>query len=210
MKQYANSPIIQNLVDKIRQWYDAGLISDEFYNQIWNIDTAGTYGLDVWGRIVVIGRYLEIVDEIKAFGFENATEDWEPFDVEPFAPEEQTTSTFRLENDVYRKLILTKAMKNISSNSIPDINQILNLLFGEDKSAFVLDLGNMKMRYVFEFYLEAFERAIFQNENLVPRPCGVGVEMFEFPNNEFFGFYEMGDAAMPFDDGVFCDFEIGA
>lgn len=201
MKQYANSPIIQNLVDKIRQWYDSGLISDEFYNQIWNVDTAGTYGLDVWGRIVVIGRYLEVLEESDYFGFESPSISWEPFNQAPFKPKEQSTSTYRLENDAYRKLILTKAMKNISDNSIPGINHILQLLFG-DKSAFVLDLGNMKMRYVFEFYLKAFEKAIFQNETLIPRPCGVKVEVVEFPKNEFFGFNGMEDA-QPFNQGIF-------
>lgn len=203
MRQYGNSPIIRALVDYIRQYYNIDLAADQFYDKVWNIDTAGTYGLDVWGRIVVIDRYFTVPGQIEAFGHDTGVVDWAPFNVEPFAPVEQTTETYKLENDAYRVLILAKAMSNVFGRSCQEINRMLSLLFSGRGNAYALDLGSMRMRYVFEFYLEAFERAIVHDREIFARPAGVLVEIAEIPSNEFFGFSEANDGYLPFNEGVF-------
>ena len=188
MKQYANSPVIQSIREKFDSWYGVNMFED-FYNKVWNVDTATGWGLDVWGRIVVIGRYLNI-EGGEFFGYQTGAvpEDWKPYNNAPFYTGKKSTSTYRLADDAYRVLILAKAMKNISDLSCRDINQILQQLF--DGICYVNDLGNMQMRYVFEFDLTDWEIAIIKS-GILPRPCGVRAYVLQMPS-ETFGFYGTG------------------
>jgi len=69
--QYANSPIIMQLLDYFSQAVDANSAIDSWYDQLWNIETAEGYGLDVWGRIIGIGRVIS-VQETPYFSFANS------------------------------------------------------------------------------------------------------------------------------------------
>src|SRR6516225_10502511 len=71
--QYANSPVLVSWVDYFSQWIDANKNVDMFYDQLWNIQTAQGYGLDVWGRIVGLnpGRVLPVFPT-PFFGFSEA------------------------------------------------------------------------------------------------------------------------------------------
>lgn len=71
MKQYASSPVIQQLVAD-RATYFANDWQDDFYNNYWNVDTATGKGLDYWGRIVVVGRTVEVEYLPTTFGFYEA------------------------------------------------------------------------------------------------------------------------------------------
>lgn len=202
MKQYNNSPIIQQIIGFWQQYFCADT-EEDFYNLIWNIDTASSYGLDIWGRIVGIGRYLTIPGQVDAFGFDTGVSDWAPFDVAPFYPDEVSTDTYRLKDDAYRQLILAKAMSNIFGRSAKDINYMLTQLFKNRGAAYVLDLGSMQMRYVFEFFLEPYEYAIVAESGVFGRPAGVKTEILEAPDYTYFGFSEADDDYEPFNSGSF-------
>jgi len=60
ISQYANSPILTQLIANIDSYLDQTQNLDSFYDLIWNVDTAQGYGLDVWGRIVGVNRTLEV------------------------------------------------------------------------------------------------------------------------------------------------------
>ena len=68
LSQYANSPTIVQLVTNLNAYIDPTTNIDAFYDFVWNVDTAKGYGLDVWGRIVGVGRVLEIAT-VDYFGF---------------------------------------------------------------------------------------------------------------------------------------------
>lgn len=207
MKQYANSPVLQALVANLEAYFDPKVAIDTFYDQIWNIDTANSYGLDIWGRIVGIGRYLTIKRQDKNFGFHTANNSFTPFNVAPFRNGEPTTTTYRLNDEAYRKLILTKAFSNIVRPNAPTINRMLQYLF-DGRRCYVLDLGNMAMRYVFSFYLQPYEKAIIYS-NVLPRPSGVRREILEIPQPNVFGFHEAGPGFAPFNQGTFFKSEQG-
>ncbi len=57
LSQYANSPIIVGLLEGLEECLNPSTTIDAFYDDIFNVLTAKGYGLDVWGRIVGIGRY---------------------------------------------------------------------------------------------------------------------------------------------------------
>ena len=60
ISQYANSPRILALVQAFAAAVDPTRLIDAFVTNIWDIDTATSYGLDVWGRIINVRRGLYI------------------------------------------------------------------------------------------------------------------------------------------------------
>lgn len=175
MKQYEASPIINGLID-YRKGYFGGW-GNQFYDVVWNVDTAQGFGLDIWGRIVVIGRDLE-VQVGQYFGFDSEpTRSWQPFNQAPFYTGQKQTSTYRLADQAYRALILTKALTNISATDYKSLNRSLTNLFPGRGNAYVKKTGTMELQYVFEFYLEPWEISIIITDGILPRPAGVKVSV---------------------------------
>lgn len=131
ISQYANSDILTKLITNFAEYIDPTANFEQFFDLIWNVDTAIGYGLDVWGRIVGIGRYLQIPNSDIYFGFCEAHEpNYQGFDNGPFYFSHPLTTTYELSDSAYRKLIFAKALSNICDGSIPAINQLLINLFG--------------------------------------------------------------------------------
>lgn len=201
MKQYAASPAIQQLIAD-RDTYFPNSWQEDFYNNIWNVDTAGTLGLDIWGRIVVIGRNIQI-PVVDYFGFNTSPppQSWDPFGQESFYTGPTATTTFRLADPAYRVLILAKALSNIAKTDARSINRVIQQLFPGRGRAWVNDLGSMSMRFYFEFALEPWEVAVLTNGGVLPRPAGVGATIAQIPA-ETFGFFEAGADSEPFNQGT--------
>jgi hypothetical protein len=183
LAQYAGSPKLRGIIETFNETVDTGKFLDDFYDVLWNIETADTYGLDVWGKIVVVSRLLTVTPSEKFFGYDEATnttpviDDPQPFDQAPFYTGEQQTSTVSLTNDAYRKLIMLKAMANITDCTIPNMNKMLMYMFGSSGKAYVRNDGGMVMTYVFEFQLSTVELAIVQSSGALPSPAGVTVNI---------------------------------
>ena len=200
MKQYAASPVIQQLIAD-RDTYFPNSWQDQFYDNIWNIDTAQGIGLDIWGRIVVIGRNIQ-VPVVDYFGFTTTpTQSWDPFGQQSFYTGPTSTTTFALADNAYRVLILAKALANIAQTNARNLNRILQQLFPGRGRAWVNDLGSMAMRYNFEFALEPWEMAVLTTGGVLPRPAGVGVTIAQIPIDTF-GFFEAGADSQPFNQGT--------
>ena len=200
ISQYANSPQLVGLIEAMSEWIDPATDFQLFYDYVWNVDTAQGFGLDDWGKIVGVSRYLQ-VPETDYFGFSEALPGSLPFDEGVFFESGQT-STYRLTDSAYRTLILTKAMSNISAATIPAINALLQILFAGRGRCYANDLGGMAMRYTFEFDLTQYEFAIIAQSGAMPRPAGVKASMFNSAL-PLFGFAEAGPSAVPFGQGVF-------
>jgi hypothetical protein len=202
VSQYANSATLVQLITNFNGYIDPGPLFDEFYDKIWNVLTAEGVGLDIWGRIVGVGRTLTITTPPTYFGYETGTTDFAPFNDAPFWNGTPVTQNFVLSDEAYRALILIKAATNIARTTSGTINRLLTQLFAGRGRAYVNSLGDMQMRFTFEFYLEPFELAILTQGNVLPRPTGVGVTLVEIPQGSTFGFNEAGDRA-PFGEGTF-------
>lgn len=188
ISQYGNSATITQLVRNMNQYIDPRADFDEFYNFVWNVDTAQGFGLNIWGRIVNISRELQIPPDQLFFGFNEALPGSYPFDEQPFySGTPGATNTYSLGDEAYRKLILTKALANISATNAPSINQLLQNLFADRGRCYVNDLGNMQMRYTFEFLLTPYEFAIMTQSGALPRPAGVGATLIN-TDTPVFGF----------------------
>lgn len=172
ISQYANSPILLQLLDNMNQYLDQTQNFENFFDLIWNVNTAVGYGLDVWGRIVGVSRTL-LVSTGSFFGFDQGLPDSLPWNQGIFFAGETLTSNFALSDEAYRTLIFTKALFNICDGSIPAINQLLMNLFGMSGQCYVADNGLMGITYTFEFALSPVQRSIVLNSGVLPTPCGV-------------------------------------
>jgi hypothetical protein len=207
LSQYANSATIVQLVHNMDGYLDPSADIDAFYQNIWNVDTAVGYGLDVWGRIVGLdnGRLLKIPAGEINLGFDEAgIASATSFGSGVFSTGSIVTQNFYLADDAFRALIMVKALANITDCSIPSYNKLLNLLFAGRGRCYVNDLGNMQMRFTFEFFLQPFELAILTQSGALPRPTGVQAFVMSVSLPFTFGFAEAGTpSAAPFGQGVF-------
>jgi Protein of unknown function (DUF2612). len=172
LSEYANSPIITALIDLFAQWLDPQSRFDRFYSLVWDIDTAQGYGLDVWGRILGVGRVLQVpVGEY--LGFEQDAQA-KPFGFGIFYSGSRLTNNVALTDEAYRTLLLAKAALNITNASVPAINTILLNLFGQ---GYVRDNRDMTITYVFSETLTPVETAIVFQSGVLPKPCGVSFDV---------------------------------
>lgn len=204
ISQYSNSPTINRLVENMADYVDPAVDMTNFYNFVWNVDTAVGFGLDIWGDIVGVTRLLRLPSDDPIFGYINEDDppDWFPFNDGVFTPGAQASSAYLLPDDAFRTLILTKALSNIVATSAASLNELLRNLFPGRGKSYVVDLGNMAMRFVFEFVLTSTEYAILTQSNALPHPAGVSYSVVVLAPDTF-GFVEMGPTAKPFDFGVF-------
>lgn len=215
--EYANSPTLTQLITNMNQYMDPRANLLAFYNYVWNVDTAQGFGLDTWGRIVGVSRVIPIPGTAGSFGFANADSppDWENFGDGspgvggPFYGGQITTGGYRLNDDSYRTLILTKAFANICATTAPSLNALVQQLFPGRGRAYTVDrgksnssVGGMQMTYVFEFRLSSIEYAILAFSGVLPHPAGVLVSVVVIPAGTF-GFQEQGPLVKPFNFGVF-------
>lgn len=219
--QYANSNRIDGVISSFYAAADKTPDLNAWYNDVWNVDTARDYGLDIWGRIVGVNRVVYLQTS-SAFGFQEASAStwntgvgfsggiWTESDAhqggDTFYSGSPLTSSYRLETESYRKLILAKAAANISDSSIHSINKIMMMLFpgpgncyctdgvhstsyfGFSESNTSLTFGegifydgqsvpSMSMEYVFEFALTPVELAIVNQSGVLPKPTGVSASV---------------------------------
>lgn len=183
LSQYANSPIIVQLIRNFSKYIDPAANINAFYDMVWNVDTAVGHGLDIWGRIVGVGRVLQI-GSTDFFGFQHgASASGQPFNQAPFYHGGSVTTNFALLDPAYRVLILAKAMANISNGTIQSINQILINLFGVNGplpvsgNNYCTDGQDMTMTYTFGSALDPVQTAIIYQSGVLPRPCGVAASI---------------------------------
>ena len=205
ISQYANSPVLLALIANMNAYVDPQANLWNFYNQIWNINSATGYGLDVWGRIVGVPRIINM--PVQAFGPQNLFYFKESGVGTPFAPGgaapfyggSNINTTYRLSDAIYRMLILVKALANITVCSAPAYNQMVQNLFGP-YSCFTSDLGSMAMQLNF-VNLSQFNYYLLVNSHCLPRPAGVLIYCYNgYAKGGTFLFAESG-AGTPFGNG---------
>ena len=206
--EYANSPIITSLIESWFAAIDQTENLNGFFDNIWNVDTAQGYGLDVWGRIVGVpnGRTVAITGGT-FFGFKESGTAL-GFNQAQFYNGYPITANYQLSDIQFLRLILAKALANISDGSIQSINRILLTLFPGRGLCYVQDGQPMKsyfgfkesgtalgfnqapfyssaivpgmvMTYVFFFPLTPIDLAIM-NAGVLPKPSGVQASIVIF------------------------------
>jgi len=177
MSQYAQSPVLTALIDYFAQYFDQSANWNNFYQYVWNIDTAQFWGLDFWGKVLGVSRYLTIPVTATYLGFEGSggTASGAQFDVGVFFDGATATQTYALLDTDYRTLLYAKAFANICRCCIPVLNQLMRMLFSAYGDAYCLDNGNMSMTWYMGFKPTSVQLAIVQQSGVLPHPTGVAV-----------------------------------
>lgn len=204
LKQYSASERLINIISTFDKAVSLDDFTDDFIRDVWDLTTNGSFGLDVWGKIVNISRYIKADIDSDSFGFFEAEDNDstlypDAFNSSPFYAGIQETTNVRLGNDAYRTLILAKAFSNISIATIPEINRFLQMLFAGRGVAFANNYFGMAMGITTFFELQPYEKSILQNYDVMPIPSGVQLRLTQIVNPDF-GFSE---DAYGFNEGIF-------
>lgn len=186
--QYSASTRIISILESCRKHIlpDADIVS--FFDNIFNIETASGIGLDIWGNIIGVSR---------------------------FVPDYQDSTTiYTLTDEQYRTVLFYKAGANIMDATLYSLNYLLKKLY-PDYRCFVKNANNyvnddgryydsnpMEIEYVFiDTDLSDLEKSIFSLVGAFGKGAGVHFNLSEYNYDEIFGF--RGSGLQPFDQGVF-------
>lgn len=203
--QYATSKRMRAVIDAFWQAINPKADIDLLYKKLVNPRTAEGYGLDVWGRIVAIGRsYLAVDDDTPYFGFDPPegvkNERLNSFNNAPFY--KTIYGKVRLADTMYRTYIFLKALINISNSSLAGLNRMVKLLF-PDADIQILHTGTMVLRVLILSPLSESDKAALDNLSWIP--AGVGLEMYQVITPTF-GF--AGTGLKNFNNGTFATYGI--
>ena len=166
---------------------------------MWNIDTAEKYSLDVLGRIFGVSRssvsltekeYLTYYEKTGGLGWGLGC--W-------YVAGEALRETILLTDQEFRFLIKARIWKLYQNPSLDYLTDALQALTGND--AYIVDNGNMtiKVYYGNIIALDSFIKFAVENLDILPRPVGVmytyeqsGVKYFGFNGEEFDNNYGFG------------------
>ena len=203
--QYATSKRMRAVIDAFWQAINPKSDIDLLYKKLVNPRTAEGWGLDVWGRIVAIGRsYLAVDDDTPYFGFDPPegvkNERLNSFGNAPFY--KQVMGKVRLADTMFRTYVFLKALINISNSSLASLNQAVKLLF-PDADIQILHTGTMVLRVLVLSPLSESDKAALDNLSWIP--AGVGLEMYQVITPTF-GF--AGTGLKNFNNGTFATYGI--
>lgn len=199
ISQYANSPKFVSLVSGLTGIFNNAKTLEDWYNVVFNLKTASGYGLDIWGSILNQGRLFYYTDPVSGDTESVYLKGAQTVDGVAYS-EEQI-------EEIYRQVLFLKAMANITNATLSSLNQMLQFYYQGRGRAYVYEYDTMEIRYVFEFYVNKLEKAIFTSE-IMPKPTGVLASFEYIPLGEYFGFFVSGLSATnqpyaPFDQKTF-------
>ena len=177
--QYSASPHIVALVNGFWSCLDPSADIELIFNKMINPITAEGFGLDVWGRIVAIGREYATKDVSNPYwGYKTPQGIINPrmrnYNNAPFYKE--ITGKIKLSDDAYRTYIFLKAMINIGNGSLASLNRMIRVLFPSVNIA-LLHVDTMVLRLLI---LDQISRSDLDALlNLPWLPAGVGLEIYQ-------------------------------
>ena len=177
--QYAASSHLRALVEAFWECLNPETDIELVYNKMINPNTAVGFGLDVWGRIVAIGREYSTPDDSHPYwGYEPPQGVTNPrmrnFNNAPFY--KKITGKVKLTDSAYRTYIFLKAMMNIGDSSLASLNRMIKVLFPTANIA-ILHIDTMVLRIVIQSEIpQADLNALL---NLPWIPAGVGLEIYQ-------------------------------
>ena len=174
--QYNNAPAFNSIINAKQSWFNTNQTKywQDWVNNVLNITTANDYGLAIWGILLGIPRTYLVGG-----------------------------NSMSLSTDQYRAVILARLRLIKMRATVPEINSLLQFLFGKYGKAYVIDNHDMSMTYHLDFNLTPLQITVLQNVTLLPRPAGVEINIVAL-GDDVFGFN--GSNALPFDQVRFASY----
>lgn len=186
MWEHDNAEHLKSLVLLKQAWYEEN--QEQFWQQwvsdVFNIDTANSFGLAVWARILDIPLYvISDADQNKfAFGFGPSNANFENGN---FA--NRSANQLGLTLEQRRLVIRLRYFQLTCRGAIPEINAFLADIFSDVGKVYAIDNLDMTMTYFFQFQPSRQLLLVLDNYDLLPRPSGVKVN-YQFQPKASFGF----------------------
>lgn len=174
-KQYGYTNVSDLMIKRATVWDNyLGDVSERFITEILDYNTCIPEALDfIWGRMLKVTRTFASADG----------------------------ENFSLSDDQFREIIKIRAFGTIWNGSVYKMNRFLQDLFKDRGTAYVQDSLDMKYEiFVFDFALEPWEEYLFLYKDILPRPAGVGIAIYNLFTDSTFGFE--GTEFQPFNQGV--------
>lgn len=174
--QHDNAEGLKTLVQKKQEWYEENQTEfwDNWYRNVFDLDTANDFGLSVWARILNIPLEVRIEADVSkdAFGFGVNHQNFENGN---FARGQ--SGEVGLTTEQRRLVLKMRYFQLVSRGAIPETNEWLAGLFGDQGTVFVVDSNDMTFAtYFFTFEPDSQLRFVLEKYDLLPRPAGVGVK----------------------------------
>lgn len=163
--QYDGAAKLKSLIKAKQAFTDTNLTAfwQNWYRNVFNIDTADSFGLAVWGRILQFPRQ--------------------------FTGPDGSLQTF--DDNQYRLLLKGQILKFRSGGTVPDINLYLKTIFEDFGPAYVLDNLDMSITLFLNFEPPEWLDWLLANIDFIPSPAGVQVKYNVIPE-DVFGFAGSG------------------
>lgn len=175
--QYQNSEKLKSLILAKEKWlagHQAQFWQD-WYDNVFNIDTANDFGLSVWGQILDFSRNVTAKDG----------------------------SLHYLTTEQYRMILKGQMLRFGMGASAPEINKWLSVVFAGQGACYCVDTYDMTaIPFVFRSEPSDEIKWLLGNIDFFPRPAGVGYQVRIIPP-DVFGFN--GSGLRPFNQGVFAN-----
>ena len=177
--QYDNSSNLKKLIEFKKEFvknYHCDFWKN-FEKDIFNIDTANDFGLTIWGLLLNVSN-IYFVNGIQ-----------------------KTITT-----ETYRMFLKGRLYYMLMNGSTPDINKYLKIIIGDKEiynNTILSDLNKMTINYILGWEVTEEEKGLYFNTDILPRPAGVKLYLYEIDPLTTFGFF--GSELQPFNQGVFWD-----
>lgn len=163
--QYNKAERLQAIIQSCQDEFNGNVRDfwNDFYTNIFNIDTANTFGLTVWGILLGVERPTYV----------------------------DGSGTHYYSDNMYRLFLKSRIMMFQMDGSVYQINKYINYLF-PDKPIYVIDNLDMTMSINFYYTPSAEEWQVLNNPDFLPRPSGVMIELKAIDPANIFGFNGTG------------------
>lgn len=174
--QSNDATALTSLLQSKQTWYETNQRDfwNGWYTDVFNLDTASDFGCAVWSYILNIPLGV-VVDRrntrVFGYGSFNTNYTWGNYS--------QTQQVVLNLTTVQKRLALKlRYLQLVSDCSVPQINRLLEWVFGSYGTCWVLDpLDMTNAVYVFSFALPADVKFLFQFYDLLPRPATLGIQL---------------------------------
>lgn len=159
--QYDNAKRLQTIVEGMQADFDGNTTEfwNNFYTNVFDLRTANSFGLRVWGETMGVDRPTYTHDGV----------------TKPYS------------DDMYRLFLQSRILMFNMNGSTYDITKYLLNMF-PNKPVIIVDNLDMTLSYILYWTPTDEEWYVLKNDDFLPRPSGVGIKLYAVDPNNIFGF----------------------
>lgn len=205
--QYDNAPFLNGIMNNLNQFAQDNIVKfyQDWFNNVFNLQTANTFGLEVWGRI--LGTPRPMINP-QNFGLDKdgnirlynpTTQLW--YLIWAANPQFRVSldgilevATLGITDEAYKRILLSRILLYYMRGTLPEIQRYFETLF-PDSSVQVSSRNNMTYDVIFSRPLNNEDFSILTFDKVIPEVSGVKASSIVISQN--FGFQNEGDGGNP-------------